>query len=107
MTCFINAGGIHALTEKTTWEVYFKYTLSIHSSDPPSPFIKEGFDSFKIDGNGGGGLKIFARKGELGKMGGLSRNGDCHIILMFVSIEKNLDVFIFLLLTKMCYKIIT
>ena len=49
-----------------------------HSLDPlppPPPLLhkagKGGVDFFKIDGNGGGGLKIFARKGGgVGKMGG-------------------------------------
>ena len=46
---------------------------------PPPPFIKDGgrgagrggLDFFKIDRNEGGGLKIFARKGGLDKMGGI------------------------------------
>ena len=73
-------------------------------SPPPPPFIKGGggFEFFKIDGNGGG-LKIFARKGGLGKMGGVCLEmWGCHIILRFLwrflimqHRKKNIDVFIF------------
>ena len=68
----------------------------------------------KIDG-----LKIFARKGWGVRQngGGLSRNGEgvgglIYYIEVFLEIphdaaqEKNLDVFIFPLLTNMCCKII-
>ena len=56
-----------------------------------------------------GGLKIFAAKG-----GASSRNGRGlpYCIEVFLEIahdaayKKNLDLFIFPLLTKMCYKII-
>ena len=73
---------------------------------PPSSHLQEGFDFFKIDKNGGGGLEIFARKedgwgrGE-DKMGALP-----YHIEVFLEIphdaaqEKNLDVFLSPLLTN-------
>ena len=54
---------------------------------PPHPFHKGGgVNFFKINGNGGEGLKMLARKEGVRQNGGVCLEmGGCHIILMCLS----------------------
>ena len=52
----------------------------------PPPLHKGGFNFFKIDGNGGGGLKIFARKG------GVRQNG--RVCLEMGGLPYYIEVFL-------------
>ena len=62
-------------------------------------YILVNIKHHSLNGGGGGGLKIFARKGGegKGKWGSLSINGGLPYYIMIlhdVAYEKNLDVFI-------------
>ena len=81
--------------------------LYYHSSNPLSPLHKGGGSTFSKLMEMGGDLKIFARKKVCLEMVELPYYIDVFLeITHDAAWKKSLDVFIFPLVTKMCYKII-